>query len=78
MLFGFLASLVALVSYTFALPFIAISYTLLYYIITVSVWLGSYSFSAFVIPQAITFEAIGIFLALSALAFVFFSKRKPS
>lgn len=78
MLFGFLAALVALVSYTFALPFVAISYALLYYIITVSVWLGSYSFSAFVIPQEIPFEAVGIFLALSALVFVFFSKRKPS
>lgn len=78
MLTGFISAIGALFTTTLALPFIAVSYGLLHYIIAMSVWLGSYSFSAFVIPQEFTFEAVGIFLALAALAFVFFSKRKPS
>jgi competence protein ComEC len=49
MLAGFIASLVALVSPTLALPFSAVTYVILHYIIEVSVLLGSLPFASITI-----------------------------
>lgn len=76
MLLGFVASVVSLLSTTLALPFTALAYGILHYIIQISIWLGSFSFSAFSIPAEHSLEVLGVLLALYALAFVFLSKRK--
>lgn len=76
MLFGFLASAISLLSSVLAFPFTALAYAVLHYIIQISVWLGSFSFSAFAIPAELSLETLGMLLALYALAFLFVSKSK--
>jgi hypothetical protein len=46
MLFGFIAALVAFVSYGLALPFTAVAYVLLTYIIHISVFMSSLPFAS--------------------------------
>ncbi|MBY0539500.1 ComEC family competence protein [Patescibacteria group bacterium] len=76
MLFGFVAAIVSLLSSVLAFPFTALAYAILHYIIQISVWLGSFSFSAFAIPAELSLETLGMLLALYALAFLFVSKSK--
>lgn len=78
MLLGFVASVVSLLSTTLALPFTALAYGVLHYIIQISVWLGSFSFSAFLIPTEHSLEVLGVLLALYALAFMLFSFKKKT
>jgi competence protein ComEC len=76
MLLGFVAAIFALVSGVLAFPFTALAYAVLFYIIQIAVWLGGFSFSAFSIPSSFALETLVVLLALYALAFLFFTKRK--
>lgn len=78
MLFGFLASAVTLFSSVLAFPFTALAYAILHCIIQISVWLGSFSFSAFSIPAEHSLEVLGVLLALYALVFTLFSFKKET
>lgn len=65
MLASFIAALLALASYAFALPVITIAYAILHYVISVAVWFGNLPFAAFVVP------AESAPLVLSALALIY-------
>jgi competence protein ComEC len=75
MLLGFMASVVSLLSTTLALPFTTLAYAILHYIIQISVWLGSFSFSSFLIPTEHSLEFLGVLLTLYALTFLFLLRR---
>ncbi len=75
MLLGFIAALFALASTVIALPFTALAYAVLHYIIQISVWLGGFSFSAFSIPHVFALEFLVALLAFYVLAFLFVIRR---
>lgn len=78
MLFGFLAAVASLLSPFLSFPLTAVAYAILHYIIQISVWLGSFSISAFSIPAEYSLEVLGVLLALYTLAFVFLNMRKKT
>ncbi|MBX9765287.1 ComEC family competence protein [Patescibacteria group bacterium] len=75
MLFGFFASVVALLSSVLAFPFTVLAYGLLHYVISISVWLGGFSFSAFLIPQSLALEILFVLLTLYTLVLFFCFKK---
>lgn len=76
MLTSFIAALLALVSYAFALPAIAIAYAILHYIISVSVWFGNLPFAAFVVPAESAPLVLSAIALMYACGFLAFAMRK--
>lgn len=76
MLIGFIAAMIASVSWLLAFPFSLLAYAILHYIISVSVWFGSLPFSALLIPHEWTWPTLLILTALYAAVLYVFYKRK--
>jgi len=69
MLFGFIAALLALVSYALAFPVSLLAYGILASIVNIAVWFGSLPFSSLNIPPDFQWVALGVLSVLYATAF---------
>lgn len=76
MLFGFIASVLVLISYALAFPFIAVAYGILAFVIKVATLFGSLPFASIAIPESWLWCVLALLAACYAVLFWRFFKRK--